>query len=64
MPRLAHQREDYLLKALRDYKSGARIPYGRGMEDVMTLSDAEFSDLAHYLAHLPAPPQRPRGSKP
>ena len=59
MPRLANQREDYLLKTLRDYKSGARRPYGQGMEDVMTLSDADFSDLAHYLAHLPAPARRP-----
>jgi cytochrome c553 len=59
MPRLAHQREDYLLKALRDYKSSARIPYGRGMEDITTLSDADCSDLAHYLAHLPAPARRP-----
>lgn len=59
MPRLANQREDYLLKALRDYKSSARIPYGRGMEDIMTLSDADCSDLAHYLAHLPAPTRRP-----
>lgn len=59
MPRLANQREDYLLKTLRDYKSGTRRPYGQGMEDVMTLSDADFSDLAHYLAHLPAPTRRP-----
>ena len=65
MPRLAHQREDYLLKALRDYKSGARLPYGRGMEEIVALlGDAEMQDLAHYLAHLPAPPQRPRGRKP
>jgi cytochrome c553 len=55
MPRLAHQREDYLLKALRDYKSGARVPYGPGMEDVVSaLTDKDFVDLAHYLAHWPA----------
>ena len=55
MPRLANQREDYLLKALRDYKSGARMAYGRGMEEVVAvLKDEDFSNLAHYLAHLPA----------
>lgn len=60
MPRLAHQREDYLLKALRDYKSGARIPYGRGMEEVAAvLSDADFADLAHFLAQFSAAPSRP-----
>jgi cytochrome c553 len=53
MPRLANQREDYLLKALRDYKSGSRIPYGRGMEEVVAvLSDEAFADVAHYLAHF------------
>jgi cytochrome c553 len=53
MPRLANQREDYLLKALRDYKSGSRVPYGRGMEEVVAeLSDEAFADLAHYLAHF------------
>ena len=60
MPRLANQREDYLLKALRDYKSGARMAYGRGMEEIVAvLSDADFADLAHYLAHLPAAVPRP-----
>lgn len=60
MPRLAHQREDYLLKALRDYKSGARKAYGRGMEDVMgDLNDAEMADLAHYLSHFAAATRRP-----
>jgi hypothetical protein len=28
MPRLAHQREEYLLRAMREYKSGDRIGYG------------------------------------
>ena len=55
MPRLANQREDYLLKALRDYKSGARIGYGRGMEEALTpLSDADLAEVAYFLAYLPA----------
>jgi len=56
MPRLANQREDYLLKALRDYKSGARVGYGRGMSETLTpLGDADLADVAYFLAWLPAP---------
>ena len=52
MPRLANQREDYLLKALRDYKGNARIGYGSAAmpEEVAGLSDPELGDIAHYLA--------------
>jgi cytochrome c553 len=55
MPRLANQREDYLLKALRDYKQGARIGYGSATmpEAVAGLRDEDLAALAHYLAHLP-----------
>lgn len=58
VPRLAAQREDYLLKALRDYKSGARIGYGNAaMAEVVTgLGDADLGDLAHFLAHFSPPP--------
>jgi cytochrome c553 len=51
--RLAGQREDYLSKALRDYKSGLRIGGGQAvMADVAyPLSDEEIEALAHYLAH-------------
>lgn len=52
--RLAGQREDYLLKALRDYKSSVRA--GGGMaamaEVAYSLSEEEIVALAHYLAHL------------
>jgi cytochrome c553 len=52
-PRLAHQRDDYLVKALRDYKSAARIdPGGIMAASVKDLGDAEFVDLAYYLANL------------
>jgi len=52
--RIAGQREDYLLKALRDYKSGVR-PGGGGaaMADVAyPLSEEEITALAHYLSRL------------
>jgi cytochrome c553 len=52
--RLAGQREEYLLKALHDYKSGVRSGGGgAAMADVAyPLSDEEITALAHYLAHL------------
>ena len=52
--RLAGQREEYLVKALHDYKSGARSGgAGAAMSDVAyPLSDEEITALAHYLAYL------------
>ena len=52
--RLTGQREEYLSKALRDYKSGARFGgAGGAMTDVAyPLNDEEIVALAHYLAHL------------
>ena len=51
VPRLAGQREDYLLKALRGYKDNSRRGYDTQMADVVEpLTDADFADLAHYLA--------------
>ena len=54
MPRLANQREDYLLKALHDYKSGKRVGYGNAVmpELVARLGEAELQDLAHFLHHV------------
>ena len=52
-PRLAGQREDYLLRALRDYKNNTRRAYDAGMADVMyPLTDANLQDLSHYLLRL------------
>ena len=54
VPRILGQRQDYLLKALRDYKSGVRS--GGGMAAMasvaFSLSEEEIEALAHYLAHL------------
>ena len=53
VPRLAGQREDYLVKAMREYKSNARRGYDASMADVMyPVTDAEIFELAHFLAHL------------
>ena len=52
--RLAGQREEYLVKALHDFKSGKRTGGGpASMADVAyPLSDEEITALAHYFAHL------------
>lgn len=52
--RLANQREDYLLTALRDYKSGVRTGGGVGamLEVVSPLADHDLAALAHYLARF------------
>ena len=52
--RVAGQRQEYLLKALHDYKSGVRSGGGQAaMADVAyPLSEEEIEALAHYLAHL------------
>jgi cytochrome c553 len=51
VPRLAAQREDYLAKALREYKSNTRRGYDASMADVLyPISDEQILDLAHFLA--------------
>ncbi len=52
--RIAGQREEYIAKALHDYKSGDRSGGGvAAMAEVAyPLSEQEISALAHYLARL------------
>ena len=53
IPRLADQREDYLVKTLRDYKGNARQGYDGVMAEVLApISDAQILDLAYYLARF------------
>jgi cytochrome c553 len=53
--RLADQREDVLLKALRDFKAGVRVGSGiASMTDVVyALNDDAMQTLAHYMATRP-----------
>jgi len=53
--RLAGQREDVLLQALRDFKSGKRVGSGvASMADLtFDLSDADMQALARYMAARP-----------
>jgi cytochrome c553 len=54
IPRIAAQREDYLVKTLREYKSNARPGYdGTMAEVVQPLSDADIQDLGYLMAHSP-----------
>jgi cytochrome c553 len=52
--RIAHQREDYLLKALMDYKTNARTGGGQAAmaEVAYPLSEDDIKALAHYLAQF------------
>src|SRR3954465_871687 len=52
--RIAGQREEYLVKALMDYKTGVRAGGAMAaMADIaFPLSEEEIEALAHYLAHL------------
>jgi cytochrome c553 len=57
MPRLANQREEYLLRSMREYKSGARLGYGGAMsQELAGLTDQDLIDLAHFLSHQQAKP--------
>jgi len=54
MPRLAAQREEYLVAAMNAYRNYTR----KGGDTLMAaalygVSDADVRTLAHYLAHLP-----------
>lgn len=52
IPRIANQREDYLVKTLREYKNNTRAGYDGTMSEVLKpVSDAEIADFAYYVAH-------------
>lgn len=52
IPRIGTQREDYLLKAMREYKTGQRHGYDPAMVEVaQAIPEAELADLVHYIAH-------------
>jgi len=56
IPRLAGQREDYLLKSMRDFAAGRTGGRDTLMSNALLgLTDADLQDLAHHLATVPAP---------
>ena len=53
IPHIANQREDYLAKTMREYKSNTRHGYDATMADVMqTVSDEQIAELAYYIARI------------
>ena len=53
VPRIADQREDYLLKTLREYKDNSRHGYDGTMAEVLQPVTAEqIADLAYFLARV------------
>jgi cytochrome c553 len=53
VPRIADQREDYLVKALRGYKDNSRHGYDATMAEVMQpITDDQILDLAYYIARV------------
>lgn len=57
IPRLAQQREDYLLQALQGFRAGKRLGYTNAMGEALAgLSPQDLDDLAHSIAHWRAPP--------
>ena len=53
MPRLAGQREEYLVKSLTEYKSNARPGYDPAMNEVaQEVKAADIAPLARYLARF------------
>lgn len=56
IPRLAGQREDYLLASMRQFLTGRVLGRDTAMINALLgLSDADLSDLAHHLATMEAP---------
>jgi cytochrome c553 len=53
VPRIAHQREDYLAKTMREYKDNSRHGYDATMAEVLQpVTPEQIADLAYYLARL------------
>ena len=53
IPHIADQREDYLAKTLREYKSNTRHGYDGVMAEVLApVSDQQILDLAYYIARF------------
>jgi len=53
IPRIADQREDYLVKTMTEYKNNTRHGYDATMAEVLNpVSVEQIADLAYYIAHV------------
>jgi cytochrome c553 len=51
VPRIAGQREDFLVKTMREYKGNVRPGYDASMAEVLQpVADADILDLAYFVA--------------
>ena len=54
IPRIAGQREDFLVRTMREYKSNQRPGYYASMGDVMQpIPDADILELSYFTARQP-----------
>lgn len=54
VPRVNHQREDFLAHTLAEYRDGLRVGADTQMNGLMHgISDADIRAIAHHLAHRP-----------
>lgn len=52
LPRLASQRQDYLIASLKAYRDNQRTGIDTSMNELMNgVTDSDIEDLAHFLAH-------------
>ncbi len=52
VPRIANQREDYLVATLKAYRDNKRVPPDTSMLGIMgQATDGDIAALAHFLAH-------------
>lgn len=53
IPRIAGQREDYLARTMREYKTNTRHGYDGVMAEVLQrITEAQIADLAHTIARF------------
>jgi cytochrome c553 len=53
IPHIANQREDYLARTLREYKTNVRHGYDGVMAEVLApVSDEQIADIAYYIARF------------
>jgi cytochrome c553 len=52
VPRLAGQREDYLVASMKAYRDNKRVGTDTSMNGILyQVPDSDIQALAHYLAH-------------
>lgn len=53
IPHIANQREDYLARTLREYKTNTRHGYDGVMAEVLApIAEAQITDMAYYISRF------------